>query len=167
MNTTATAVLEDLHGRGIQVELEDDRDLILRPSELIDSEVTRTVRDLKPTIVRHLRLAAVGADRPDGLAYLLERLRAGSNWLDATRDTLDALPNAGLDITTTLTTNGSRSVIEHSRLSVQFNNSFDLWLRLENLLREVFDYQGCVLDKPTMCDPTSVVLCRLCRDVIE
>lgn len=164
MTMTATAVLDDLQQRGISIELEDDRDLILRPSDLIDSEVTRTVRDLKPAIVRHLRLAAVGADRPDGVAYLLSRLRAGKEWMDATRDTLDGLPNAGLDITTTPTTNGSRSVIEHSRLSAQFVNSFDLWLRLESLLRELFDYQGCVLDKPTMCDPTSVVLCRPCRE---
>ena len=164
---TMTAVLEDLQQRGIHVELEDDRDLVLRPSALIDSEVTQTVRDLKPAIVRHLRLAAVGADRPDGVAYLLGRLRAGSKWLDATRDTLDALPDAGLDITTRPTTNGFRSVIEYSPLSAQFIKSFDLWLRLEDLLRELFSYQGCVCDKPTTCDSASVVICRTCREATE
>ena len=162
MTTTATAVLEDLHQRGIRIELADDIDLILRPTRLIDSDVVRIVRDHKPAIVRHLRLAAVGAERPDAETYLLDRLRAGTVWLNSTDGTLDREPNVGLIITMTPTPTGSRSVMTHTRLSAQFVQGFDTWFRLESVLRTVLEFRGCVLGDAGPCGRQSVVTCRAC-----
>ena len=52
--TSAAAVLHDLAERGIRVDLGDDRDLILRPTALVNADVIGIVRDAKPAIVRHL-----------------------------------------------------------------------------------------------------------------
>ena len=164
MTTTATAVLEDLHQRGIRIELADDIDLILRPTRLIDSDVVRIVRDHKPAIVRHLRLAAVGAERPDAETYLLDRLRAGTVWLNSTDGTLDREPNVGLIITTAPTPTGSRSAIKHTKLSAQFVTGFDAWHRLEDVLRQVLHYKGCVLADAGLCAVDSVVQCQECRE---
>ena len=161
--TTAVAVLESLAERGIHVELEDDHSLVLRPTALVNADVIGIVRDAKPAIVRHLQLRDVNAaDREDPTAWLLNRLTAGIDWLNVTSGALHEQPNVGLGA---ITTSGTTTHIPSTRLNDQLVSGLDRWHRLEDVLREVLHYDGCVRGAGETCGVDSVVRCRACVGV--
>ena len=158
--TTVSEVLENLAENGISVELDHGSDLVLKPSVRVTDDVVSEISAVKPAVVRALRLQEVGAaERDDPTNWLLERLRAGVDWLNSTATKLDELPNAGLGATTT---SGNGTHIPSTRLNDQFIQGFDRWYVIEDCLREVLDYDKCVLGIAGPCAEASVVRCRCC-----
>ena len=158
----STAILDELEELGIAAEVRGGERLILKPRDLVGPQLLSKVKSVKADVIRRLRLREYDADRPDAEGYLLNRLRRGVVWLNATQDSLNALPDAGLITATELTPHGHRTRIKHSRLSAQFLNGYDAWFGIELCLREVLDYRGCVLGADAPCAPDSVVRCQAC-----
>ena len=92
----------------------------------------------------HVDKATVDARRQESVERLLSRLRNGHTWL--TEVHLQLLEE--------------REVYEG--LEDRFLEAFDSWDAMDQMLRELYSYQGCVVGPGQRCPDESPVSCRAC-----
>jgi len=90
--------------------------------------------------------ATVDARRQQAQDRLLERLLNGQKWLADALECLLDMPEVGLG----------------SHLDVQFSNAVHLWERMDNMLRELFNYQDCIRGEGQSCPDSAPGFCRYC-----
>jgi len=82
-----------------------------------------------------------------GQLRLMERLRTGQVWLAEVNATLEAEDAVDTPL--------------NERLAA----GFDLFGKMENLLRFTYDYEGCIHGQEQSCPRDAVVLCDACVEV--
>lgn len=155
-------VIERIETLGVTITVEARDGIGLDPIAAVPDSLKSELRSRRAEVVAALRLREA-IERPDGLNYLLRRLRTGQEWLNTISAQLESTDNVGLgDIVTAATETGERMTISSTTLNDKFVEGFDLWHRLEDCLRNALHFEGCIHGKDRTCDPGGITVCAPC-----